>query len=242
VKEPGDAIASTRLWLDPLRVEDAVEMAAVLADPALYGFTGGTPPTADELRERYEHQVASGSPDGSESWHNWIIREGEGGPAVGFVQATLTGEATSADVAWVIGTGWQGRGYATEAAGGMLGWLTAHGVRTVTAHIHPDHLASAAVAERLGLKATGTLEDGERVWRMALDPRLPTPAARRRRFGWLNAAVGTALVGFAAFELVMVQGGRLPGGPDQVFRDAALAIVGTVMVVSGLRTWLRSTP
>jgi hypothetical protein len=33
-----------RLTLEPLRPEHADEMVAVLGDPALYEFTGGTPP------------------------------------------------------------------------------------------------------------------------------------------------------------------------------------------------------
>jgi len=35
---------------------------------------------------------------------------------------------------------------------------------TITAHVHPGHHASAAVAARAGLAATRELHDGERVW------------------------------------------------------------------------------
>jgi hypothetical protein len=54
---PAAPIASPRLRLVPLRVDDADEMAAVLAAPSLFAFTGGEPPSADELRDRYAVQV-----------------------------------------------------------------------------------------------------------------------------------------------------------------------------------------
>jgi RimJ/RimL family protein N-acetyltransferase len=159
-------ILSERLRLVPLAVEDAAEMAAVLADPALYRFTGGEPPTPADLERRYRAQVVGRSPDGTEAWRNWIVRLRGGGAAVGFVQATLSGEDRAADVAWVIGTSWQGRGYATEAAASMVAHLVAGGVRTVTAHVHPEHAASEGVAARIGLRPVGEVEDGERVWRL----------------------------------------------------------------------------
>jgi len=135
-------------------------MVSVLSDSDLYVFTGGEPPTLAELEERYRFQAA-GSPRDGEIWHNWIIRLD--GVAIGFVQATVIEE--SADLAWVVGTDWQGSGYATEAAQAMRDWLAASGVSAFTAHINPDHLASQAVAVRLGLEPTGEVdEEGEGVW------------------------------------------------------------------------------
>jgi len=175
--EAGPArLVTSRLRLDPLRVEDAEAMTGVLADPALYRFTGGEPPSVDGLRRRYAAQVAGSSPDGTERWLNWIVRlapddDGPGAaaepaPAIGFVQATVIDDGHSADIAWVIGIGWQGQGYAAEAAAALVGWLREGGLAEITAHVHPDHLASARVAARAGLLATDDVEDGERVWRL----------------------------------------------------------------------------
>jgi RimJ/RimL family protein N-acetyltransferase len=160
-------IVTARLELVPLRVADADEMVDVLADPTLYRFIGGGPPTRVELVARYRTQVAGRSADGREEWRNWIVRERSGRAATGFVQATITGdgEDRTADVAWVIGVGWQGRGYATEAASGLVRWLDSAGVREIVAHVHPDHAASAAVAGRIGLEPTDLFVDGERRWR-----------------------------------------------------------------------------
>ena len=49
-----EPISTLRLTLVPLRPEHAEEMAAVLADPDLYTFTGGSQPTPQALRARYE--------------------------------------------------------------------------------------------------------------------------------------------------------------------------------------------
>ncbi|MEX1005140.1 MAG: GNAT family N-acetyltransferase [Acidimicrobiia bacterium] len=56
-------------------------------------------------------------------------------------------------------------GYATEASVAMRNWLAGQGVVRFTAHIHPDHSASIAVATKLGLHPTGELDDkGEMIW------------------------------------------------------------------------------
>lgn len=163
-------IPADRLDLVPLRPGHAGEMAAVLVGPALYEFTGGAPPGPDELRERYERWTA-GSGDPDVSWCNWVIRLREPGCLVGWVQVTVTGaREPSAEIAWVVGVPWQGRGIATEAAHALTGWLRRHSVGLITAHIHPDHAASAAVASSAGLVSTGVLEGGEVRWESRASP------------------------------------------------------------------------
>ena len=153
--------STSRLDVLPLRVEHAEEMAEVLGDPALHEFIGGAPHSPEALRARYERLVA-GSPDPAVSWRNWVLRVREGGALVGTVQATVVGGG--AEIAWVVGSGWQGRGFASEAAVGLVEWLEQQGVREVVAHIHPDHHASAAVATAAGLTATAEHQDGETRW------------------------------------------------------------------------------
>ncbi|MFB7595132.1 GNAT family N-acetyltransferase [Streptomyces sp. NPDC056160] len=166
---PAVPFRTARLDLVPLRVGHAEEMAAVLSDPALHVFIGGAPLGGEELRARYERLVA-GSGDPGVSWCNWVLRlRGDGragGPLVGTVQATVHGGEV-AEIAWVVGSAWQGRGFASEAARGLVGVLRRGGIGTFVAHIHPAHHASAAVATAAGLLPTGEAEDGETVWRSA---------------------------------------------------------------------------
>ncbi|MEW1691059.1 GNAT family N-acetyltransferase [Streptomyces sp. NPDC091265] len=156
--------STARLDALPLRVAYADEMAAVLADPALHAFTGGAPEDAEALRARYARQTA-GSPDPAERWWNWVLRVRGEGCLAGYVQATVRLAEAQAEIAWVTGAGWQGRGYAKEAAVGLVAHLLGGGaVRSVVAHVHPDHAASASVAAAAGLVRTGERVDGEERW------------------------------------------------------------------------------
>ncbi|WP_235980939.1 GNAT family N-acetyltransferase, partial [Streptomyces albidus (ex Kaewkla and Franco 2022)] len=127
-----EVIATERLLVLPLRPEHADEMAAVLSGPELYTFIGGAQPELPELRSRYE-RWASGSPDPDVSWCNWVLQSRGDGRLTGTVQATVTHRAAGdvAEIAWVVGTGWQGRGFATEAARGLVSWLRRRSVREI---------------------------------------------------------------------------------------------------------------
>jgi len=176
----------------------ADEMVVLLADRALYTFYDDEgSPTLEELRARYARQAEGRSPDGREVWHSWIVRDRSSGAAIGFVQATVGATAgtssagadtaatpydgvRSAELAWVIGVRWQGRGYATEAAAAVLDAVrgdhprdapraaTGDDVTLVHAHIAPGHLASESVARRLGLAPTDVVHDGETRWQLTL--------------------------------------------------------------------------
>lgn len=158
-------ISTKRLDLLPLRVEHAEQMAAVLSDPDLHAFIGGAPYTPQALRSRYE-RLTAGSPDPAVSWLNWVIQLRDESRLTGTVQATISpsGHDLVAEIAWMVGTPWQGRGIASEATRGLVDWLSRQPVQTVVAHIHPDHRASAAVATAAGLTPTDTWQDGEIRW------------------------------------------------------------------------------
>lgn len=159
---PVEALQTRRLFLEPLRIAHANEMVAVLADPVLYEFTGGEPPAVDVLVARYRAQVAGAGRDG-EQWLNWVARRRDTGKAMGFVQATVCDDAS--DIAWLIGVGHQGLGFAVEAVSAMIAELAHRGVRDSLAHIHPDHIASHRVAASVGLARTGEVDDdGEELW------------------------------------------------------------------------------
>ena len=167
-----EPLTSTRLLLEPLRPGHADEAVVMLSDTDLYTFIGGNPPTASMLRARYERQVAGQSPAGDQGWLNWMLRDRETGELAGTVQATLfvppgtTGDGgrMTAELAWIIGTTYQGRGLATEAARAVMAWLTGRGAVRFQAHVHPGHAASERVARHLGLRPTSVQVDGETQW------------------------------------------------------------------------------
>jgi RimJ/RimL family protein N-acetyltransferase len=163
--QAAETIETSRLVLEPLRIEHAEPMALVLGDPRLHDFIGGAPASVPQLRSRYARMLA-GPSDPAESWYNWVIRLRENDQLTGTVQATITPDADGlrAEIAYVIGIAWQGRGIATEATIALVDWLTRQPIHAVIAHIHPDHRASAAVATASGLTPTAELHDGEIRW------------------------------------------------------------------------------
>jgi RimJ/RimL family protein N-acetyltransferase len=155
-----------RLDLEPLTVAHAAEMAPLLDDVDLHTFTGGVPLRLEELTERYRRQVLGRSADGSEAWLNWVVRRRDTGRAAGYLQVTVTREQDLqvAELAWVISPVHQHQGFATEAATAVADWLRSSGITTLVAHIHPDNLASATIAQRIGLHPTADEQDGEIRW------------------------------------------------------------------------------
>ncbi|WP_329458196.1 GNAT family N-acetyltransferase [Streptomyces sp. NBC_01497] len=136
---------------------------------------GGEPGTHPEPVEDGGPPVDDGEPSGEREPDGDGVRAGVeegagGGRLVGTVQATVTASKAglhpgrTAELAWVIGSAWQGRGIATEAARGMAEWLEGRGVRTFVAHVAPGHVASATVARAVGLVRTGVMYDGEDRW------------------------------------------------------------------------------
>ena len=167
-----ETVTTNRVLLLPLAVEHADEMAGVLSDPRLYTYIGGAPPTPVILRARYE-RLLQGAPDPAVSWCNWVLKLRDTGCLAGTVQATIGPGAggLTAQIAWVVGTPWQGTGIAKEAAKALVAWLGLHAVQVIIAHIHPGNHASIGVAIAAGLAPTSEWHDGEQRWILRLVPR-----------------------------------------------------------------------
>lgn len=152
-----------RLALIPVMKSHAREMFPILADPSLYHFIGGEPPESREAVERWFSALETRhSPDHAERWLTWIVQLNQAAEAIGYVQATVADG--QADVAWLIGADWQGQGYAQTAAILLRDWLEENQINRLTAHIHPEHIASQRIAISLGLHRSGRSHEGEEVW------------------------------------------------------------------------------
>jgi RimJ/RimL family protein N-acetyltransferase len=174
-------LRSERLSLSPLQPRHADELFPVLDDERLHTFIGGKPLALEELRTRYTALASRRSPDGAEKWLNWIIHRLSDGAAIGLIEATVS--KRSAILAWIVGTRWQRRRYASEAVQAAVQWSFENlDIDAIVAHVHPAHLASERVAVHAGLTVTDEVIDGERVWRLARGDFMVRRAGRR--LGW----------------------------------------------------------
>ena len=73
----------------------------------------------------------------------------------------------AAELGWTVFPTQRRRGYATEAARGLLTWASeVHGVRRFISSTTPDNAASLRVHEKLGFTATGEIVEGELIFEL----------------------------------------------------------------------------
>ena len=146
-------LSGPSVLLEPQMAEHAAELFAVLRDARVYRYLDTEPP-ADEasLRARLVRLETRRSPDGAETWLNWIVRN-PAGVLVGYVQATVASDH-GADIGYVLGAEHGRQGYGRAAVATMLDELrTGYGVTRVRATIERDNDASRRLLERLGFAA-----------------------------------------------------------------------------------------
>lgn len=154
-------IETRGLCLEPLLANHASEMFPLLSDPVLYRHLDQEPPASEALlTQRYLRWEARQSPDGSERWLNWIVRD-EAQRPVGFVQSTVVLEDAIAWVAYVIGRAYQGRGIGYAATSAMCEYiLKEYPVNQLLACVEQDNQPSIRLLQRLGFQpATASLAE-----------------------------------------------------------------------------------
>ena len=163
-----ERLLTPRLELVPVVADDAEELTDVFGDQRLYAFLASHPTTTEELRAQFARLAAA----------LWSTRRGPRS-ATGRCAVAATAERwaccrrpspiRAAPLRLPGRSVCPGRGRALPA---VVGWLERRRVSIITAHIHPDHHASATVATRAGLRPTGEYRDHEgireQLWRREL--------------------------------------------------------------------------
>jgi ribosomal-protein-alanine N-acetyltransferase len=154
-------LETARLELIPLAERFADEMYDGLQSPRLYEYVADSPPPSREwLRERYRRLETGRSPDSSELWLNWLLRERTTGRFVGHVQATA--KDRSASIAYLLFLKATGAGYAREAVGRMLLSLECdYGVSEFVATVHVENQRSIRLLEHLGFTRRSFTKNAE---------------------------------------------------------------------------------
>ena len=146
-----DQLATGRLVLRPLRESDLDDLAAIYADPQTMRFLGG-PRTREDTRSRLEWMVAAHREQGFGLWATTLRADGMLIGRCGLIVQDVEG-ATEHEIAYLLGSQWWGRGYATEAAAAIRDHASgALGFDRLISLIDPGNTPSQAVARRIGMQ------------------------------------------------------------------------------------------
>ena len=69
------------------------------------------------------------------------------------------GASDAVELGYAVDDPYRGRGYATEAARGMIAWAAGRGIARVLASVSPNNAASLAVVRKLGMREVTFVED-----------------------------------------------------------------------------------
>lgn len=139
------------ITLEAQVADHAEELFGLLDDEQVHGFTDSEPPgSLASLRARLAKLETRQSPDGTEQWLNWIVRDA-GGQMLGYVQATVTPDGV-ATLGVVIGRPFWGQGHGPAAVRAMVALLERdYGVAMLRATVDPLNARSAALFAGLGM-------------------------------------------------------------------------------------------
>ena len=151
-------LTSERLRLRPVTKRDFSAIAAMDSDPRVmrYLCLKSPLPSYEQALEEVHSILDLRTPSGGGTW---AITCRTTQTFFGWVWIVLLGDVPYIDLGYRLGPKFWGYGYATEA-----GRQVAHhaffdlGIPNLTALIHPLNLASARVAEKVGLSLTGTVD------------------------------------------------------------------------------------
>jgi [ribosomal protein S5]-alanine N-acetyltransferase len=149
------------LSLEPLLESHAVEVFDLLQDSRLYTYIPTNPPESlEKLAERYRWLESRSSPDGTEMWLNWVVRDSTG-KAVGLLEASILPDR-SAMVAYTIFTPFWGRRYGQRSMHQLLHLLAQdYKVAKATAFVDTRNRASILLLERNGFTQTEFIKDAD---------------------------------------------------------------------------------
>ncbi|AUG82194.1 N-acetyltransferase [Kitasatospora sp. MMS16-BH015] len=139
-------VETERLRLRPLGVADAEWWVGLHADPEVNRFVGAY--TLERAAERLALIEGQWAERGHGLCAIELVATGE---RIGRCGLNWWADYGETELGWTLASEHWGRGYATEAARGMLEWgFETLGLDLITAMIHHGNESSVAVARRLG--------------------------------------------------------------------------------------------
>lgn len=158
-----------RLHIRRLTMDDLEAFHGVWSDPRVIFW--GASADLESSRRTLQDLVARRIDGITESGWLAILRAEDGQFVGDVVLEPASWDPSRAEVGWHVASAFQRRGYATEAAGGLLAHAKACGLAEVWAKILPDNAASRRVAVRLKMARAGHLQHAGReheLWKRTL--------------------------------------------------------------------------
>jgi RimJ/RimL family protein N-acetyltransferase len=147
-------ITTERLHLKLPTIDDFEARVAILQEPAVYKYLGGMPFNRHDVWSRILSQIGHWHVYGFGYWCLWERSSGQHVGNLGFgvlERGVVPDFGTAPELGYILGTQFQGKGYASEAAQAAHDWLYAKmgQIRTV-AMISPSNDTSIRLAHRFG--------------------------------------------------------------------------------------------
>jgi RimJ/RimL family protein N-acetyltransferase len=146
-----ETVATPRLRLREFRPDDLDELAAMVADEEQMQFHR-RPRSRDEAREWIDRNLALYEEHG---FGIWLVESRSRSAFLGYcgIRPLVYEGVSGTEIGWhTKKTSWN-QGIATEAAAGVRDLaFTRLALTRLVAVIHPDHLASRRVAEKIGMR------------------------------------------------------------------------------------------
>ena len=148
-----EPLVTERLLLRRSRAEDAEVISAYRSDPEVHRYQGWERTDPRGVRAEIEEMIGR-APGESGGWIQLSVEERESGRLVGDIGLNLAdGEPGVVKVGYTMSPAFQGRGYATEAVGALIGYaFDKLGAEIVRAYASAENIASIRVAEKVGMQ------------------------------------------------------------------------------------------
>lgn len=140
-------LESERLTLRGWRKEDFSAFAAFLSDEARTRYTGGPRSEADA----WTAFAAAAGEWMLNGYGLFALERKDDGAVVGYAGLWHPPYVEEPELAWALYAGFEGHGFATEAARRVQRWAAGDlGLPPLMSFVHPENLPSQAVIKRLG--------------------------------------------------------------------------------------------
>jgi RimJ/RimL family protein N-acetyltransferase len=154
-------LAGERVALRRFDLADLAEFVGYRSSAQVARFQSWDAPYSRNDGERLIRQMMRRHPDTAGEWFQFAVVLQPAGQLIGDCAAMPhAGDPRQCEIGFTIAPEYQGRGYATEAAGMLAGYLFAgRGKHRIAASCDARNAASAAVLERLGMRREGHLRE-----------------------------------------------------------------------------------